>query len=181
MSEIYSQAETTLATLSLQPQASAGPMPMQQEVGLPSDATAQRVDSYKAAHIETATPERLIVMLYDGALKYLNLAHQSLPNQDFEGLQRNLLKAEAIILELMSVLDMDLGGELAENLYNLYDYMYRQMIQANLKRDPALIEEVIELLDPLRSAWGEASETVAQLRAEGKFDLEGPGDRSFAG
>lgn len=147
---------------------------------VPSEST-QRVDSYKAAHIETATPERLLVMLYDGAIKYLNLALQSIEGQDIEGTHRNLLKAEAIILELMTVLDMEVGGEIAANLYNLYDYMYHQLVQANIKRDAEPVREVITLLEPLRTAWNEAAETVAQLRAEGKFELAVPGERSFAG
>jgi len=142
---------------------------------------SQQMDRYKLAHIETATPERLLVMLYDGALKYLNLGLQAQAQQDIEGLHRNLLKAEAIVLELMSVLDMDLGGELAANLYNLYDYMYRQMVHANTRRDPELIKEVIKLLEPLRNAWGEAADMVAQMRAEGKFSVNAPQDRSFAG
>jgi flagellar protein FliS len=141
----------------------------------------QRVDSYKAAHIETATPERLLVMLYDGAIKYLNLALQTLETRDIEGTHRNLLKAEAIILELMTVLDMDVGGELAVNLYNLYDYMYHQLVQANIHHNPEFVREVIGLLEPMRGAWSEAAETVAQLRAEGKFELTTPGERSFAG
>ncbi len=143
--------------------------------------SVQRVDSYKTAHIETATPERLLVMLYDGAIKYLNLGIQTINSQDIEGTHRNLLKAEAIILELMNVLDMDVGGEMASNLYNLYDYMYHQLVKANIQRNADLVREVIGLLEPLRSAWHEASEMVAQMRAEGKFDLATPGERSFAG
>lgn len=141
----------------------------------------ERVDSYKNAHIETASPERLLVMLYDGTIKYLNLALGSIEQQDIESTHRNLLKAEAIILELMSVLDRDVGGEIATNLYNLYDYMYQQLVQANIKRQPEPVQEVIKLLEPLRSAWNEAAETVAQLRAEGKFEMKQPGERQFVG
>lgn len=141
----------------------------------------QPVDSYKLAHIETATPERLLVMLYDGAIKYLNLSLQSLDIKDIEGTHRNVLKAEAIILELMNVLDMEIGGEVAANLYNLYDYMYRLLVKANIGHDPQPIREVIKLLEPLRSAWSEAADMVAQMRAEGKFEMAVPGERSFAG
>lgn len=144
-------------------------------------AAAQPVDSYKAAHIETATPERLLVMLYDGAIKYLNLALQGLEKQDIEASHRNVLKAEAILLELMSVLDMEVGGELATQLFNLYDYMYRQLVQANLQRVPEPIREVIKLLEPLRVAWDEAANMVTQLRAEGKFEMRHPGERSVSG
>lgn len=144
-------------------------------------AALEQVDTYRAAHIETATPERLLVMMYDGALKYLNLALPALRKKDLEASHRNLLKAEAILLELMSVLDMEIGGELAQNLYNLYDYMYRQLIQANLQQDPAPAQEVIKLLEPLRAAWSEAAEMVTQMRAEGKFVSPNPGAHHFAG
>lgn len=147
----------------------------------PAGQPANQVDSYKLAHIETATPERLLVMLYDGAIKYLNLALQTMPAKDLEGTHRNLLKAQAIILELMSVLDRDLGGEMATNLYNLYDYMYIQLVQANIQHKPELVAEVIKLLEPLRGAWNEAAEMVTQMRAEGKFQMSHPGERSFAG
>ena len=103
----------------------------------------QRVDSYRLAHVETATPERLLVMLYDSALKYLNLAVPAILQKDLDAVHRNILKVEAIILELMSVLDMEVGGELARNLYELYDYIYRQLVQANLKQDADIIKEVI--------------------------------------
>lgn len=163
-------------------EASASAAPIRLSPNRSSDSESiQRVDSYKAAHIETATPERLLVMLYDGAIKYLNLGVQTILTQDIEGTHRNLLKAEAIILELMNVLDMDVGGEIASNLYNLYDYMYHQLVQANIQRNPELVREVISLLEPLRSAWSEAAEVVAQMRAEGKFELATPGERSFAG
>ncbi len=147
-------------------------------------APAGKVDTYKNAHIETATPERLLVMLYDGAIKYLNLALKAVHSKDIEGVHRNLLKAQAIILELMSVLDMDVGGEMATQLYELYDYMYRQLIEANTRQEAKNIQEVIDLLTPMRSAWNEAAETVAQLRAEGKFEKAHPAglrQRDFSG
>lgn len=157
-----------------------GPTPT--PAALPQQNSQNQMDSYRQAHIETATPERLLVMLYDGATKYLNFALQTLQQKDREGVHRNLLKAQAIILELMAVLDMDLGGELAINLHNLYDYMYRQLVQANLEQAPEKIEEVLKLLAPLRSAWDEAADMVTQMRAEGKLDTApGHSERHFAG
>lgn len=141
----------------------------------------QRVDTYRNAHIETATPEQLLVMLYDSALKYLNLALQAMESKEREGVHRNLLKVQAILLELMSVLNMEVGGEMASQLYALYDYMYRQLIAANTQQDGKNIQEVIDLLTPMRSAWQEAAETVAHLRAEGKFEHQHAGSRHFAG
>lgn len=151
-------------------------------ISAPKESTPpQRMDIYRNAHIETATPERLLVMLYDSALKYLNLGLQALEKKDREGIHRNLLKVQAILLELMSVLNIEVGGEMATQLYSLYDYMYRQLIAANTQQEAAPVQEVIELLTPLRSAWQEAADTVAHLRAEGKFEHHHKGSRDFAG
>lgn len=147
----------------------------------PQTPPPQRMDTYRNAHIETATPERLLVMLYDSALKYLNFALLAIEKKEREDIHRNLLKVQAILLELMSVLNLEVGGEMANQLYALYDYMYRQLIAANTQQEEAPIREVIELLTPLRSAWQEAADTVAHLRAEGKFDHHHRGSRDFAG
>lgn len=142
--------------------------------------TASRMEQYKQAQIETATPERILVMLYEGAIKFLNLAAQALDDKQWETSHRNILKAEAILLELMSVLDMDIGGELATNLFNLYDYMYRLLVKANIDHQSAGIREVIGLLDNLRTAWDEVAGVVGQMRAEGKLETELK-ERHFAG
>ncbi|PIQ23712.1 flagellar export chaperone FliS [bacterium (Candidatus Blackallbacteria) CG17_big_fil_post_rev_8_21_14_2_50_48_46] len=142
--------------------------------------SATPMEQYKLAQIETATPERLLVMLYEGAIKFLNLAAQALDEEQLETSHRNILRAEAILLELMSVLDMEVGGELANNLFNLYDYMYRLLVKANIDHAPEPVREVISLLDNLRSAWDEVAGVVGQMRSEGKLDTE-PRERHFAG
>lgn len=145
-----------------------------------SIGAAESLEQYKVAQIETATPERLIVMLYEGAIKFLQLAVQALEHRHWETSNRNILRAEAILLELMNVLDMNLGGELAQNLYNLYDYMYRTLVRANLEHQPEAVREVIGLLENLCSAWEQAANIVGQMRSEGKLDNE-PQGRYFAG
>jgi flagellar secretion chaperone FliS len=145
-----------------------------------ANETATRLEQYKQSQIETATPERLLVMLYEGAIKFLNLAIQAIDEKQWETSHRNILKAEAILLELMSVLDMDIGGEMANNLFNLYDYMYRLLVKANIEHKSEVLKEVVGLLENLRSAWDEVAGVVGQMRAEGKLDTEFK-ERHFAG
>lgn len=142
--------------------------------------TERQLEQYKRAQIETATPEQLLLMLYDGAIKYLTVAKEALGENNYQVSHQQILKAEAIVLELMSVLDMDVGGELALNLYNLYDFMYRHLIQANLQKSTTHLDDVMALLHQLRGAWQEAGEIVGQMKADGQF-TEQVGERHFEG
>lgn len=161
-------------------QSALSTQPSRPVTSLPREVAA-RVESYKLAHIETATPERLVVMLYEGAIRFLHIAVQALADRQLDTANGNILKAEAIVLELMSVLDRDLGGEIAANLSSLYDYIYRQLVKGNLAHDPEPLLEVIGLLENLRSAWDEAAQMVAQMRANGQFEGATPGGLNFAG
>lgn len=155
-------------------------MPTDQPASPAAAGASGQLEQYKLAQIETATPERLIVMLYEGAIKFLHLAAQALENRQWETSNRNILRVEAILLELMNVLDMELGEELAQNLYNLYDYMYRTLVRANIEHKAEAVREVIGLLENLRSAWDEVAGVVGQMRSAGKLEQE-PRERHFAG
>ena len=111
------------------------------------------VDIYKDTAVSTQNKGRLIVMLYDGAIKFLNLAIKELEGNNYLEKGRYIGKAQDIINELNAVLDMDAGGEIATNLRKLYLFMNRQLIEANTQRDPKLIREVIGLLEELNQGW----------------------------
>lgn len=115
---------------------------------------------YQEAQLETASPGKLLLMLYDGALRFLTQAHQAMGESRFQEAQGFVLRAEDIITELMATLDMSYG-EIPQNLYNLYEYFNWRLVQAMAKRDPAMIEEVQERLRELRSAWVEAIKNTA--------------------
>ena len=143
-----------------------------------------QMDNYKSIQIETATPERLLLMLYDGAIRFLNVAVQAINDKQIETTHNNLLKAEAIIIELMSVLNFEVGGEIAKNLFSLYDFMYRHLVQANIKKDADMVLEVVDLLTDLRKTWAEAAVIAGQMRKDGKLgEQPGPttGAIKFAG
>jgi len=104
--------------------------------------------------VEAANPHALILMLYDGMIRHLRLAKAHMLNGDLGTKAASLSKALAILDQgLRASLDDDKGGEIAGNLRALYDYMERQLVLANARNDAAKIDEVIALIEPLRSAW----------------------------
>lgn len=112
-------------------------------------------NTYKQTAVETASPEKLIVMLYDGAIKFTNQAQAAMREGKIEEANRALLKTQDIINELMGSLNFD-TGEIARNLYNLYDYFRQRLIQANLKKDTEALDEIIDFLTEMRDTWVEA-------------------------
>lgn len=107
-----------------------------------------------AAQVEAASPHRLIVMLFDGAIKACNLAKLHMRNGAIADKGMAITKAIAIIQEgLRLSLDKEVGGELAANLDALYDYMGRMLLQANLHNDEAKLDEVASLLSDLKESW----------------------------
>ena len=111
------------------------------------------VSAYQETSITTESKGRLIIMLYDGAIKFMRLAIREIEAQNFEAKGRYIGKAQDIINELNAVLDMEAGGEVAENLRKLYVFMSSHLSRANVKRDPQMIREVITLMEELNKGW----------------------------
>ncbi|AZR73891.1 flagellar export chaperone FliS [Anoxybacter fermentans] len=111
--------------------------------------------AYQKTQIETASQGKLILMLFDGAIKFCKTALQGLEEKDYEKVNTNITKAQAIINELMITLDRESGGEIAQNLYLLYDYMFRRLITANIKKSSEMINEVLNMLVDFRQTWEE--------------------------
>jgi flagellar protein FliS len=116
--------------------------------------------SYKETQIKTATPGKLILMMYDGAIKNLNQALQDMDDEHrrYDSISNSLIKAQDIIAELMISLDFERGGEIAKNLFGLYVFMNRRLLDGNIKKDKAPLEEVRTLLMELRGAWAEVAD-----------------------
>jgi flagellar protein FliS len=100
-------------------------------------------ERYLETAVETASPARLIVMLYDGAIRFINEATYAMQQRDYETQNAKLQRAQKILAELISSLDFDKGGEIAENLFRLYAYMYNQLVEANINDDTARLEHVV--------------------------------------
>ena len=111
------------------------------------------IEAYQQTAVGTQSKGRLIVMLYDGAIKFLKLAIQELEAENFAAKGKYINRAQDIISELNAVLDMEAGGEIAENLRKLYLFMNRRLREANAKRDVQMIREVIGLLEELNQSW----------------------------
>jgi flagellar protein FliS len=112
-------------------------------------------DKYKKNSITTATPAKLVLMLYEGAIKYLKFSLDFIDKKDLPNSNNNLIRAQKIIQELIYSLDMEKGKDLSSNLFKLYDYMVYQLIQANIKKDKNKINEVINMLEELKKSWEE--------------------------
>lgn len=123
---------------------------------------ANQAKQYKEQQIQTASQEELLILLYDGAIRFLNIAKTAHTENNIEKYHNNLLKAQRIITEFMSSLDMEVGGEMAQNLFYLYEYLHYRLVQANLKKDVSMIEEVLLHLRQLKATWEEAIR-IAQL------------------
>jgi flagellar protein FliS len=110
-------------------------------------------ETYQENTITTQNQGRLVVMLYESAIRFLKQAIPEMKAGNHEAKSKYLNKAEDIINELNTVLDMEAGSEIAKNLRALYVFMIKHLHQANIKQDPGKIEEVIKLLEELNQSW----------------------------
>ena len=111
------------------------------------------IAAYQDNSVTTQSKGRLIVLLYDGAIKFMKLAIKELEAGNMQVKGQYINKARDIINELNAVLDTDAGGEIAVNLRKLYLFMNERLSEANTKRDPQLIREVITLMEELNQSW----------------------------
>ncbi|MCK8824185.1 flagellar export chaperone FliS [Fuchsiella alkaliacetigena] len=137
--------------------------------------TTNPYEQYKNAQYETASQEQLVIMLYKGAVKFANQAKKGLEDEDYTLTNNKLQRAQAIIRHLQTTLDHEQGGEIADNLDSLYDYMNRRLIQANIRKDTEIVDEVIDLLADLQEAWEAAFKKVKgqKMSASGEINVEG--------
>jgi flagellar protein FliS len=125
---------------------------------------------YRATKVETAGSVDLVVMLYQGAVKFISLGVQSLDHDDAQAAHTNFVRAQDIIVELLGSLNREAGGDIANQLAGLYDYCYRRLIAANVKKDQAAAREVITILRELGTAW---QQIAAQQRQSPRLPAGG--------
>ena len=121
--------------------------------------------TYQAVQITTTDRGRLLLMMYEGAIKFLRQSKAGLDANDIPKFCRFLSKGQAIIAELMNTLDFEKGGTIARDLDRLYDFMLFYLTEANLHRDGKRIARVIGLLDTIYSAYKEIIE--GEKKADG--------------
>jgi len=132
----------------------------------------KQYDQYKQNAVMTASPETILIMLYSGAINFLLRAKMAIDENNIEDSHKYITKTEKIIRELINSLDMEAGGELAENLSRLYDYLHRQLIKANINKDKAIIDEVLEHLRGLKETWEEAIKCASKEEKENNDEPE---------
>lgn len=110
-------------------------------------------NQYRNNQVMTAPQKKLIILLYDEGIRRLRLGELALENKEIQEVNTHLIKAQDIIAELMSTLNFQEGGDIAKNLYQLYDYMYLKLIRGNIDKNINNIREVRKLMEELREAW----------------------------
>jgi flagellar protein FliS len=117
----------------------------------------KQAQSYLEMKVKTASPIQLVVMLYDKAIVCLNTAIEYINKKSikFDIINNNIIRAQDIVSELMLSLDFEQGGDIAQNLFAIYDFCMKEMIDGNIKKDPKLLSNVVSILSELRTAWAE--------------------------
>lgn len=110
-------------------------------------------NAYQNSSIQTASPAELTLMLYEGAIKFCNIALIALEKKDYMKVNMNLKKAQRIIMEFRITLDHKYP--VWEDFERVYDYIYRQLIEANIQKDPAIIEDALHYIREMRDTWKE--------------------------
>lgn len=110
------------------------------------------IKEYKNVQIQTATQEQLILLMYEHAIRSVQTAKEAMPTKKYDTVSNNIIKAQDIVTELMVSLKME-AGPIAQNLYRLYDYMNRRLIEANMKKDSQILAEVEKILSDLLTTW----------------------------
>jgi flagellar protein FliS len=124
--------------------------------------TANPYNAYKQNSVNTASKEQLLLMLVDGAVKYTKIAKLSIEKKDIQRAHKELVRVQDIFTELMVTLDMN-AGSFAKDLFNLYDFIKRKLIEANIKKDVSVIDEVLPFIEEVRDMWHEVDKKAKGL------------------
>lgn len=128
------------------------------------------LEAYQQTKVQTTPQEQVLLKLYDGAIEYMNKAIDELEAENPAQAHDHLIRVQKIVTELMATLDMEVGGEIAQDLFDLYEYVMDQLIQANLDKDPQPVRQALPIMEELNEAWIEVIEeqgmTIEKARKE---------------
>ena len=128
-----------------------------------------KLNIYRKTATTTASPGELVLMLYDGALRFMAAAELGFQEEHFarqnEQIHNNILRTQAIITELQATLNMEKGGEFSQNLYRLYDFMQDHLTQANREKSIEKIRVVAGFMQDIRDAWSQMLLQQSQAQA----------------
>ncbi len=136
----------------------------------------QYLKQYQKNEVETASPEKILILLYDGAIQFLNKAKIAMEQKNIPEIHNNLIGCENIILEFINTVDIENGGDFAVRIKALYEYFYSTLVQANMKKDVTKIDEVLKHLVELRATWKQAiamANSQKEVSASQSSEFEG--------
>jgi flagellar protein FliS len=121
--------------------------------------------AYRSTQVGSRSPVELVAMLYDGLVRFLTQARDGLASGDLRAKRAGISGALGVLTELQNSLDMDKGGEMATRLQALYAYISSRIVEANLNRDIAGLDEALKLVQPLREAWTDIAAASPAVKA----------------
>ena len=127
---------------------------------------AQAYDQYKKTNIESVGLGKLLLMLFEGAVRDIDNAKEAILNKDINLAHNEIIKTQNIILELISSLNMEY--EISNQIFNMYEFMYYQLVIANAQKDIKVLDEVRDLLCEFHDIWEEASKKAGIMKAQGE-------------
>ena len=132
--------------------------------------------TYQATRISTATKEQLLLITYDIGIKACRTAENAMSAKapDYDLANKEVIRAQEVIRELMVTLNKERGGEMADKLMQLYEYMYQLLVDANMKKDPENVRTVRGMLEELKQTWENALVQLLQ-----KYQEEHPEDKDL--
>ena len=119
---------------------------------------ANAYNVYKNNSVNYASKDQMLLMLVDGAVRFSKIARQAMINKDIQKTHQNIIKTQNIFYELMVTLDVTQGGQWAENLNNIYDFIVKKLAEVNIKKDVKILDEILPLIQEVRDTWNQAYE-----------------------
>lgn len=124
-------------------------------------------NQYQSVQVTTSNPEKVLIMLYDGAINFTRIAIDKLAKGDIAGKGMYIGKAHAIVAELMGTLNHEIGGDITRQLERLYTFLIDEFVAANIKNSPTHLENALKIMTTMRETWVEAAEIARQERESG--------------
>ncbi|MFL0197092.1 flagellar export chaperone FliS [Clostridium sp. WILCCON 0269] len=118
--------------------------------------TANAYSTYKNNSVNYASKEQLLLMLLDGAVKFAKIGRQAIQEKNIPKAHENIVKTQKIFYELMMTLDLEKAENWGARLMSLYDFIVRRLIDANIKKDIKIMDEVIPFIEQVKDMWQEA-------------------------
>lgn len=121
-------------------------------------------NAYKTNSVNYASKDQLLLMLVEGAVKFAKIGRQAISDKDVKRAHENIIKTQNIFYELMATLDVNKGGEWAKGLMSVYEFITRRLMDANIKKDVEIMNEVIPLIEDIKDTWEQAYKVAKGMK-----------------